>query len=135
MDYDMVLKLFVKLIAQFVFEFLDGCGTVEACGNQKGDLDIGIALAEFTDHVGQNVSAGNRSCVIADDNDTVLFSFGQLIQPGAVNRILHCLTYDIKACPVTLELVHFTGQDGCIVRYLQVLCGLCIKKFDCLHRF
>ena len=134
MDNNIVLELLEELIAQLIPEFLHCRRTVEARGDQKGDLDVRAAFPEFADHIGQNIPAGNRSCVIADDDDTVFFSFCQFTQPGAVDRIFHRLADDFNTCPVTGKLIHFAGQDWCVIRYLQILCCVRIKKFDCFHR-
>ena len=134
MNDDVVLELLIQLVAELVSEFLDRCGTMETGGDKQSDFDLGAALTEFADHIGKNILAGNRSRVITDDNDTVVFSFCQFAEPWTVDRVFHCLAHDLNPGPVTGKLIDIAGQDGCIVRYLQILGGMCIKEFDCFHK-
>ena len=107
---------------------------MEAGGYKEGDLDIGVSFTELPHHVGKNILAGNRPCMVRNNDDTVIFSPGKFAQTRAVDRIFHCFTHNVKTCPVTGELIHFAGQNRCVIRHLQILGGMCIKEFYCLHR-
>ena len=134
MDDDIVLELLIKRIAELILEFLDRRRTVETGGDQQLDLNVGAAFAQLTDHIGENILAGDRSCMITDDDNTVIFSFCEFAQTRTVNGILHRLAHNIESCPVAGKLTYFAGQDWCIVRNLQILCCVCVRKFDCFHK-
>ena len=97
MDDDIVLELLIKRVAELIFEFLNRSRTVETGGDQQLDLNVGAAFAQLTDHIGENILAGDRSCMITDDDNTVIFPFCEFAQTRTVNGILHRLAHNFKS--------------------------------------
>lgn len=88
--------LFVgDLFTHLIHQLFMGGGAVEAGGDEQGDVDVGVAFPQLGQHKGENVLAGHRTGVIADDNGRGFLAFCQLSQAGGTHGGSHGLTYDV----------------------------------------
>ena len=106
MNDDAVLKLFIKFISKLSSKLFNGCWSVETCGYKQSDLDLRVSFSQFTDHVRKDILTRDRSCMVADDDHAVRFSFCQFTQSRAVDRMLHGFPYNVNAIAFTCKLIN-----------------------------
>ena len=99
------------LFAQLVDELVLAGGAVEAGGHQQGDVDVGAALPQFGEHEGDDVLAGHRTGMVADDDGAGLFALGQLGQLGRVDGVGHGLQHQLVFALRRLQLADPGLQD------------------------
>lgn len=83
--------LFHDFPAQLLLQLRSRSAPVTARCHQESNLDGRITLPEFFEHMGNNVPAGHRTGVIADNNHRRPLILSQLPQRGASNRISHSM--------------------------------------------
>ena len=77
------------LTTDLFFQFFGICRPMKTGCHKKSHENVRVAFSQLPKHIGQDILAGNRSCVIRNNNDAILFSFCQFSQSRAVDRIFH----------------------------------------------
>ena len=104
--------LFVgDLFPHLIHQLFMGGGAVEAGGDEQGDVDVGVAFPQLGQHKGENVLAGHRTGVIADDNGRGFLAFCQLSQAGRTHGRSHGLTHDVVLAAFCLQSPNGGFQD------------------------
>ena len=107
------LLLVGDLLAHLVHQLLVAGGAVEAGGDEEGDVDVGVALPQLGEHEGEDVLAGHRAGVIADDDGGGLLALGQLGELGGADGIGHGLFDDVVFAALGLQRPDGGLQDFC----------------------
>ena len=84
-DFFIVNDLLPELADKLVL----GGRAMEAGRDQERNIDLRVTLAQFREHKRDNVAAGDRPRVVADDNGTGFFPCRQLAQARRVDRGRH----------------------------------------------
>ena len=123
----------------FLHQLLMGCRTMETGGNENGDIDVGICLANAAQQDRHGHLAGHRARMVAGYDDHTLLPLDQVFQLCAADGVVHgtldnLLLGALHLCasgigfqdPKEIVVRNFNGNMGFVIGNLQ---------FHAIHSF
>ena len=116
--------------------FFLGGGTMEARGDEDGDVRIRIAGADLLQQDGQGQLAGHGPGVVAGDQNDFVLALGQLPEPGGADGMLQGLPDEFHFALAGVIFVHFRSDHLQEVLFLHVKVQRrrIIRNLNGLHR-
>ena len=104
------LLFFSDFSPQLCFQLRGSGGTVETRGNQQRHFDLRIPFPELCQHRGQDIPAGDRTCVIGNDDGAFLFSLCQTPKLWRINWVRHGVLHQFQTGFLAFQLIHPAGE-------------------------
>ena len=120
------------LVAKHPALLLFGRRTVQAGGDQNGDVGVRLSGPYLGQQQRQGELAGNGAGVVRCDQNDLLFAFCQLAQAGRPDGMLQCLLHDGGFRLAGVILMHPGRQDGgqILLFHMQRECLAAIGDMD-----